>query len=151
MQGSSQTVRCGRGASARYVSLVGLGAVDKAKATADWGASPYQTLGAAVAAAAKAVKAKSAAVALVGGAPPAGEAAAAAGKVANGLANGAYESHRFKTKPALPTLQSGAASGWHVGSPARRSQQGHLRARPHPHAPPLAPLPAPHSRAAVWR
>ena len=35
---------------------------------------------------------------------------AAAGKVANGIVNGAYEATRFKAKPNLPTLESGRAA-----------------------------------------
>lgn len=130
----------------------------------DWGTSPFQSLGACVAAAAKSAKAKTAAVALLDS-PLAGvcvgcvygraqaaalkgdrrmdcpawlhsacrpmlphkacsehlirmtpaadaDAAAAAGKVANGLLNGGYESTRFKTKPAKPTLEKGALSCW---------------------------------------
>lgn len=131
-------------------------------APTDWGASPFQTLGAAAAAAAKASKAKSAAVALVGSSlsgartgwwengveglvaggnmevalllvacpsvwdgrqpahpsnrtvPPCclcpatdADAAGAAGRVANGLLNGAYEPTRFKSKPNTSTLESG--------------------------------------------
>jgi hypothetical protein len=41
---------------------------------------------------------------------PAGEdAAAAAGKVANGIVNGAYEATRFKSKPNLSLLEKGGS------------------------------------------
>ena len=179
-QGSSQTVRCGGGSGAAYVTLWGLGAAAELKVTAgkrgvslhycffglpkrwlaalvvtaacagsspassltlrpparpprssssssppplpryaDWGASPFQSFGAGVAAAAKAVKAKRAAVTLVssvgGGAPgllplSAEDAAAAAGRVANGVVNGAFESTRFKSKPKAWPLESGACA-----------------------------------------
>lgn len=103
--GSSQTVRCGGGSAAHYVTLCGLGPRDKLKVVADWGTSPFQSLGACVAAAAKSAKAKTAAVALLDSPLADADAAAAAGKVANGLLNGGYESTRFKTKPAKPTLE----------------------------------------------
>ena len=45
--------------------------------------------------------------------PADADAAAAAGKVANGLLNGGYESIRFKTKPSKPTLEKGAAGRGH--------------------------------------
>lgn len=105
--GSSQTVRVGGGASGpRYVMLAGLGKPEKTKIVADWGASPFQTLGGSIASAAKAGKAKSVAVALVGSPLSEEDTAAAAGKVANGIVNGAYEATRFKTKPNLSTVES---------------------------------------------
>ncbi|KAL4431101.1 hypothetical protein ABPG75_006357 [Micractinium tetrahymenae] len=103
--GSSQTVRVG-GADPKFVMLAGLGKPDKVKVVADWGASIFQTLGASVAAAAKANKVKSVAVALVGSTLAAADAAEAAGKVTNGLLGGAYESTRFKTKPNLSSLET---------------------------------------------
>ncbi|KAL4421979.1 hypothetical protein ABPG77_011002 [Micractinium sp. CCAP 211/92] len=103
--GSSQTVRVG-GAGPKFVMLAGLGKADKVKVVPDWGASPFQTLGATVVAAAKANKAKTVAVALVGTQLPEADAAEAAGKLANGLLLGAYESTRFKTKPNLSSLET---------------------------------------------
>ena len=40
LQGSSQSARLG--GKARSIALVGLGKADKAKAVAEWGASPFQ-------------------------------------------------------------------------------------------------------------
>lgn len=103
--GSAQTVRSG--ASSKFVSLVGLGAADKATPTALWGASTWQTFGGAVASAAKANKCKTAGVTLVGASALSDEMkVTAAGKIANGIVNGAYESTRFKTKPTPSTLES---------------------------------------------
>lgn len=65
LQGSSQTVRAG-GQGPKFVTVVGLGPAAKLAVTSGWGASPFQTFGAAIASAAKASKAKSVAVALVG-------------------------------------------------------------------------------------
>ncbi len=98
--GSSQAVRAGK--NARFVALVGLGPADKATPSADWGASVWQTFGNAVAATAKANKAKTAAVTIVGSVSN----DAVAGGIANGIVNGAYESTRFKNSPTPSTLES---------------------------------------------
>ena len=95
--GSAQTVRAGK--SARFVALVGLGAPEKATPTAEWGLSVWQTFGNAVASTAKTNKAKTAAITIVGGGANA-DAAAVAGRIANGIVNGAYESTRFKSAKA---------------------------------------------------
>ncbi len=57
-------MRCG--GQARFVTLYGLGPAQKVKVASEWGASPFQTFGATIAASAKANKAKTAGVALVG-------------------------------------------------------------------------------------
>ncbi|PSC76746.1 aminopeptidase family isoform B [Micractinium conductrix] len=101
--GSSQTMRCGVAGGPRFVTLCGMGKAEKAKVEADWGASPFTSFGACIAAAAKANKAKTAAVALVGSPLSEADAAAAAGKMAGGVVNGAYESTRFKSKQAPAT------------------------------------------------
>jgi leucyl aminopeptidase len=98
--GSSQAVRAGK--NARFVALVGLGSADKATPSADWGASVWQTFGNAVAATAKANKAKTAAVTIVGSVSD----DKVAGGIANGIVNGAYESTRFKNKPTPSTLEA---------------------------------------------
>lgn len=104
-QGSSQTIRAGK--TARFVTLVGLGAPDKAAVTAEWGPSVWQSFGSAIAAAAKANKAKKVGVALVGASALSDDVkAGAAGKLANGIVNGAYESTRFKTKPTPSLLEN---------------------------------------------
>jgi leucyl aminopeptidase len=103
--GAAQTLRAGK--AARFVTLVGLGPAAKALPTVEWGASPWHALGAAVAAAAKANKATTAAVAVVGGAALSAETLAeGAGRVANGAVNGAFESTRFKSKPNTSPLAS---------------------------------------------
>ena len=102
--GTSQTIRVGK--NARFVTLVGLGTVEKASPTAEWGASVWQSLGAVVAAAAKTNKCKTAAVTVVEGATASLDdttKTAAAGRIANGIVNGAYESHRFKSKSTPPS------------------------------------------------
>ncbi|GAB4822773.1 hypothetical protein N2152v2_009819 [Parachlorella kessleri] len=131
-KGSSQVVRCGKGSAARFVGLCGLGPAEKAKPVADWGASPFQTLGACVASAAKSVKAKSAAVALVGATLE----PAAAGRIANGVINGGYESTRFKTKPTPSPLErvelllgQGAAGSSAAGEVDAAVRQGVVLAR----------------------
>lgn len=101
--GSSQAVRAGK--NARFVALVGLGPADKATPSAEWGASIWQTFGGAVATAAKANKAKTAAVTIIGSLADDIKAAAARG-IANGIVNGAYESTRFKNKPTPSPLES---------------------------------------------
>jgi leucyl aminopeptidase len=101
--GSSQAVRAGK--NARFVALVGLGPADKAAPSAEWGASVWQTFGGAVAATAKANKAKTAAVTIVGSLAD-DKKAAIAGGIANGIVNGAYESTRFKNKPTPSTLEA---------------------------------------------
>jgi leucyl aminopeptidase len=102
-RGSAQTVRAGT--SARFVTLVGLGAAEAASTEGDWGPCAWLELGAAVATAAKANKAVRAAVTLAGSGVPAGAAAAAAAaRVATGALNGAFESTRFKAKPGLSPL-----------------------------------------------
>lgn len=101
---SAQTVRSSK--NAKFVSLVGLGSQDKATTTADWGNSVWQTFGNSVASAAKASKAVTAAVALLGASLPADVLPSAAGGVANGIVNGAYESIRFKSKQNPATLES---------------------------------------------
>lgn len=104
-QGSLQVVRVGK--AVRYVALAGLGPSDKATVQAEWGPSVWQTLGGNVASAAKTSKAKTAAVAVLGASELASDSLdAAAGRVANGIVNGAYESTRFKTKPTLSSLES---------------------------------------------
>ncbi|KAH7617985.1 putative Leucine aminopeptidase 1 [Nannochloris sp. 'desiccata'] len=101
--GSSQAVRAGK--NARFVALVGLGSADKATPSAEWGASVWQTFGGAVASTAKANKAKTAAVTIVGSLAD-DKKAAVAGRIANGIVNGAYESTRFKNKPTPSTLEA---------------------------------------------
>jgi hypothetical protein len=64
VQGSSQAVRAG--GAAKFVALHGLGPAAKLKVSSDWGPSPFQSFGTTVAVAAKANKAKTAGVALVG-------------------------------------------------------------------------------------
>ena len=98
---SSLTLRNVAGTGGRFVTLVGLGPLDDASFTltcpglSSGGKHAYQWLGEAAAAAAKAIKGASAAVAVVG-LPPA-DAAAVAGRVANGVVNGAYSPTRFKS------------------------------------------------------
>ncbi|KAI3433435.1 hypothetical protein D9Q98_003250 [Chlorella vulgaris] len=104
--GSSQTLRCGGSKGPRYVTLCGLGPANKLKVVVDWGASPLQALGSGAAAAAKAHKAKRVGVAVVGTNFSDDDTAAAAGKVANGFVNGAYESTRFKSKSKDSSVES---------------------------------------------
>lgn len=101
-KGSSQVVRVGK--SAKFVALCGLGPEAKATPISDWGNSVYQGLGACVATSAKACKAKSAGVTLVGGSGQLD--AVAAEKIANGVLGGGYESTRFKSKPGGSPLES---------------------------------------------
>ncbi|KAL4534249.1 hypothetical protein Ndes2437B_g03536 [Nannochloris sp. 'desiccata'] len=84
---------------------LGLGSADKATPSAEWGASVWQTFGGAVASTAKANKAKTAAVTIVGSLAD-DKKAAVAGRIANGIVNGAYESTRFKNKPTPSTLEA---------------------------------------------
>ena len=103
--GSSQAVRAGK--NARFVALVGLGSVDKAAVTADWGASVWQTFGSAVATASKTNKAKTSAVTIVGGNGLTEDTKiAAASRIANGIVTGGFESTRFKSKPTPSPLES---------------------------------------------
>lgn len=99
-QGSqSRVLRLGPvpGAKAKQVALVGLGKRDKLAVTAEWGASPFQALGGAVATLAKANKAARVAVALTVQPDEAARPKALA-QVAAGALLGGYESTRFKTK-----------------------------------------------------
>lgn len=100
-QGSqSRIVRLGAvpGAKAKYVGLLGLGKAAKAATTAaDWGVSPYQALGGAVAVAAKAQKAASVGVALLTPPEPALRGTVLA-QIASSTLLGGYESLRFKSK-----------------------------------------------------
>jgi len=100
-KGSSVFLRVGQ--KARIFGLVGLGAEDKATAVVDWGISAWQAAGGAIASAAKANKAKTAAIAVLG------ESAlpdAAVQKLSLGLLLGAYESTRFKNKPKPSPLEA---------------------------------------------
>mmetsp|Transcript_38753 Transcript_38753/g.109579 ORF Transcript_38753/g.109579 Transcript_38753/m.109579 type:complete len:618 (+) Transcript_38753:3-1856(+) len=101
--GSSKFVRIG--SKARYFGLVGLGAEDKAATgtVPEWGASPWQAAGSAVADAAKSHKAKAAGFALVGGASLAADQVE---KLALGVLLGGFESTRFKSKPKPSSLAS---------------------------------------------
>ncbi|XP_075265524.1 uncharacterized protein LOC142357914, partial [Convolutriloba macropyga] len=102
--GSAKFVRVG--GKAKYFGLVGLGPEEKAAAGAvpEWGASPWQAAGSAVADAAKSHKAKGAAFTVLGAASLAADQAE---KVALGALLGGFESTRFKSKPkSSSTLES---------------------------------------------
>ncbi|KAG2486113.1 hypothetical protein HYH03_015208 [Edaphochlamys debaryana] len=94
----SRVVRLGGGSKvgARWVALVGLGKGAKLSAASEWGASPFQGLGNAVATLAKANRAVTAAVALLGPWPE--TKAAAVSQIATGALLGGYETTRFKSK-----------------------------------------------------
>jgi len=103
--GTCQSVRAGK--SAKFVSLVGLGTSDKAPVNAEWGASAWQNFGSAVASAAKSNKSKTVGVTIAGTSSMADDIKiSVAGRIANGILNGAYESTRFKSKPNLSILES---------------------------------------------
>lgn len=104
-KGSSQVVRAGK--SAKFIALVGLGSIDAAAPVVDWGCSVWQTFGSAIASAGKSSKAKTAAAAVIGSnSIPSDNLPAIAGRVANGIINGAYESTRFKSKPAPGKMET---------------------------------------------
>lgn len=110
-QGQSTRAVRSPGAKAGNVALVGLGKRDKAVAVPEWGASAYQSAGAAVASICKANRFKSAALALLS--PPASQPEAAAARAASGALQGAYESTRFKSKaPKGARLESLALVGF---------------------------------------
>eukprot|EP00191_Tetraselmis_sp_GSL018_P004271 CAMPEP_0177612168 /NCGR_PEP_ID=MMETSP0419_2-20121207/21028_1 /TAXON_ID=582737 /ORGANISM="Tetraselmis sp., Strain GSL018" /LENGTH=528 /DNA_ID=CAMNT_0019108241 /DNA_START=231 /DNA_END=1817 /DNA_ORIENTATION=+ len=98
-KGSSSFLRLG--GKARYFGLVGLGASAKASPVADWGPSVWQTAGSAIAAAAKAHRAKTVGFAVVG--RPELEAEAIQ-KLSLGAMLGGYEATRFKNKAKLSPL-----------------------------------------------
>lgn len=84
-----------------------MGSADKATPTSDWGASAWQSLGGAIASAVKGSKTKSVGVTIAdAGLVSEDTKIAAAGKIANGLLNGAYEPTRFKSKTAPTHLNS---------------------------------------------
>ena len=70
------------GAKAKYVGLVGLGKGSALASSADWGQSPFQSLGGAAAALTKANKSKSVGVAFV--TPPSADAASIAQQIFTG-------------------------------------------------------------------
>lgn len=97
--GSTGTLRAG--GSAKFLQLVGLGPVDKAKPVMDWGTSCFQSLGSAVASSAKTHKAKVVGVAFIASPEMSKDVQeAVATKVTVGALLGAYEPTRFKSKPS---------------------------------------------------
>ncbi|EFJ45167.1 hypothetical protein VOLCADRAFT_106122 [Volvox carteri f. nagariensis] len=98
-QGSqSRVVRyTGTGSKAKHVAMVGLGKAAKLTVATEWGVSPFQALGAAVAALAKANKAEKVAVAITTQPDPAVRGSALT-QITTGSLLGGYESSRFKSK-----------------------------------------------------
>ncbi|GLC42430.1 hypothetical protein PLESTB_001097800 [Pleodorina starrii] len=120
-QGSqSRVVRySGPGSKAKHVAMVGLGKTAKMAVAPEWGASPFQALGGAVAALAKANKAETVAVALMTQ-PETDVRGSALAQITTGALLGGYESSRFKSKKSptasklaslhvLMELEAGAA------------------------------------------
>ncbi|KAG2430377.1 hypothetical protein HYH02_013739 [Chlamydomonas schloesseri] len=105
----SRVLRLYGGAKAKHVAMVGLGKAAKLAVVADWGASPFQALGAGVATLAKANKVVTVGLALLPGAAPAAAVAATAlAQITSGTLLGGYEATRFKTKKS-PTASRLAA------------------------------------------
>ncbi|GLI60782.1 hypothetical protein VaNZ11_003014, partial [Volvox africanus] len=98
-QGSSSRVvrHTGPGTKAKHVAMVGLGKGAKLTAAADWGLSPFQALGSAVATLAKTNKAVDVAVALLTQPDPVLREPALS-QIVTGTLLGGYESSRFKSK-----------------------------------------------------
>ncbi|KAG2422596.1 hypothetical protein HXX76_015923 [Chlamydomonas incerta] len=115
----SRVLRLYGGAKAKHVAMVGLGKAAKLAVAADWGASPFQALGAGVATLAKANKVAAVGLVLLpGAAPAAAQAATALAQITSGTLVGGYEATRFKTKksPTASRLASLAVAG--TGLPA---------------------------------
>jgi len=96
-QGTTTKVVRVLGSKAKNVALLGLGSSEKLGATPEWGASPFQAAGAAVAGLAKANKLSKVGLAFVTPVD-ASSAAGAVAKLSAGALLGGYESTRFKSK-----------------------------------------------------